>query len=154
MSTRSPDKLPVVDAPFCAMAMRMALRRLAQHYDHALVVTGIKSSQFTILHELDRAAAPTIMGALAKRLVLDRSTLGHNLRPLERDGLVRFQNHRGDARARYVSLTSKGRAKCRQCLALWEEAELRFKSIFGASNADSLRSTLLDIARSHRLDVL
>jgi hypothetical protein len=35
-----------------------------------------------------QADAPPTMGELAETLVLDRSALGHNLRPLEHDGPV------------------------------------------------------------------
>ena len=72
-------------------ALRMAARRLSQAYDAALAPEGLTVSQFALLSTLANQAkgvAPPTVCALADALALDRTTLGHNLRPLERDGFV------------------------------------------------------------------
>jgi DNA-binding MarR family transcriptional regulator len=49
--------------------------------------------------ELDlRTGDPPTIGELAKALVMDRSSLGHTLRPLERDGLIAFEQSTEDRR--------------------------------------------------------
>ena len=68
-------------------ALRKATRRVSQLYDAVLAPSGLRSTQMAILTHIDRAGTPA-MGELAAALVLDRSALGHNLKPLERDGLV------------------------------------------------------------------
>src|ERR1700694_6153199 len=92
--------------------MRKPTRRMTQLHDHAGAPAGRRSTQYAILEELHRQAdAPPTMGELAETLVLDRSALGHNLRPLERDGfiaLVAGDDDRGRGR---VVLTTTGRAK-------------------------------------------
>ncbi|MEJ1978353.1 MAG: MarR family winged helix-turn-helix transcriptional regulator [Acetobacteraceae bacterium] len=86
--------------------MRKASRRLTQLYDDALGPAGIRSTQFAILTELDRRAkAPPTMRELANALVMDRSALGHNLRPLERDDFIELRESDEDRRRRYVALT-------------------------------------------------
>jgi DNA-binding transcriptional ArsR family regulator len=51
------------------------------------------------------------MQELAEVMVMDRSTLGHNLRPLERDHLVELGTNASDRRSRLVFLTGRGRRK-------------------------------------------
>ena len=93
VATRSERKFeeePVQKVGRCnAAAVKKAARRLALMYDKALAPTGLKSSQYGILSELNsRGAALPTVHELAEALVMDRSTLGQNLRPLERDELV------------------------------------------------------------------
>jgi DNA-binding MarR family transcriptional regulator len=140
------------ELPCSATAMRKATRRLTQLYDDALERCGLRSTQFTILAELDllKESAPT-MAELAGILVMDRSALGHNLQPLLRDGLVALKESAADRRRRYVVLTPQGRAKLKVAVKLWKEAEDRFRAVFGASRAAGFRATLLEIARDDRL---
>ena len=56
------------------------------------------------------------MAELAHAMVMDRSALGHNLRPLERDGLIALQESEEDRRRRHVVLTPMGKAKLRDAL--------------------------------------
>jgi DNA-binding MarR family transcriptional regulator len=87
-------------------------------------------------------------------MVMDRSALGHNLRPLERDGLIALQESEEDRRRRHVALTPVGKAKIRDALTLWQTAQDRFVAVFGESEAESLRATLLRIAYDERLATL
>jgi DNA-binding MarR family transcriptional regulator len=141
--------------PCCATAMRKATRRLTQLYDDALERCGLRSTQFAILAELDfKPGAPPTMAELARLMVMDRSALGHNLQPLLRDGLVVLKESAEDRRRRHVALTAQGRAKMKVAVKLWNEAEERFRAVFGASRAAKLRATLLEIARDDRLATL
>jgi DNA-binding MarR family transcriptional regulator len=141
--------------PCSATAMRKATRRMTQLYDDALAQAGLRSTQYAILDELHRQAdAPPTMGELAEALVLDRSALGHNLRPLERDGLIALVAGDDDRRRRRVVLTTTGRAKFAQGRRAWKLAQDRFDDVFGESAAAKLRATLLRIARDERLATL
>jgi DNA-binding MarR family transcriptional regulator len=135
--------------------MRKATRRMTQLYDDALTPAGLRSTQYAILEELrSKADAPPSMGELAEILVLDRSALGHNLRPLERDGLIALVAADADRRLRRVVLTKMGRAKLAQARPAWKLAQDRFNDVFGESAAARLRVTLLRIARDERLAAL
>jgi DNA-binding MarR family transcriptional regulator len=78
-----------------AGAARKASRRLTQFYDDALEPCGLRSTQYTILAELARFASPPTLAELARALVSDRSAVGHNLRPLIRDGYVALETGAG-----------------------------------------------------------
>jgi DNA-binding MarR family transcriptional regulator len=135
-----------------ATAMRKASRRLTQLYDDALAPTGLRSTQYAILGELtDSAAEPPTLNQLADALVLDRSGLGHSLRPLERDGLIRLQKGSRDRRSTEVVLTDEGRRRFDAASPLWRNAQRTFAAAVGEGQADDLRAVLLGIAHDERL---
>ncbi|WP_199900064.1 MarR family winged helix-turn-helix transcriptional regulator [Rhodopseudomonas sp. B29] len=113
----------------------------------AIAASGLKSTQYAILSEVDRsgARAPTI-GELAELLVMDQSTVGQNLRPLEREGLVKLVRDDTDSRRRLVTLTRKGRGRLDAARPLWRAAQDRFEARLGRDKAAALRETLLGIA--------
>jgi DNA-binding MarR family transcriptional regulator len=128
-----------------ATALRKATRRVSQLYDTVLAPTGLRSTQRSILMHIARAGTPT-MGDLAAALVLDRSALAHNLKPLERDGLVVVVPDEADRRSRRVALTEAGEQKLKASLELWKDAQRRFESAFGPERASSLREALAVVA--------
>jgi DNA-binding MarR family transcriptional regulator len=135
-------------------SLRKASRRLSQFYDAALAPVGIKSTQYSILAELERGSArgPVTLCVLAAALVMDRSTLGHNLRPLARDELVSLRLAADDKRKRYIDLTRKGKTVLQRARRLWRRAEGRFETVFGQQPAAELRAVLLHIANNRELD--
>ncbi|KAG0753395.1 hypothetical protein G6F22_021467 [Rhizopus arrhizus] len=85
------------------------------------------------------------MTDLARAMVLDRSALAHNLKPLERDGYVQMARDERDGRSRRVALTDAGRAKLAESKRLWKDAQNRFEAAYGAERAAALRHALADI---------
>jgi DNA-binding MarR family transcriptional regulator len=135
-------------------SLRKASRRISQFYDTALAPVGIKSTQYAILSEVDRNSleGPITMCELASTMVMDRSTLGHNLKPLERDDLIVLRPSNHDRRKRYVELTKKGKSNLQKARRLWRHTEGRFEKIFGKQAAAELRSVLLSIAGNKELN--
>jgi DNA-binding MarR family transcriptional regulator len=133
---------PVPDAGQCnGTALRMATRRISQLYDVILAPCGLRSTQLSILTAIARSARPTI-SEIANAMVIDRSALAHNLKPLKRSGLVRIVADDGDKRTRLIVLTADGRAKLSEALPLWEEAQRSFRAAFGTKNAEAMRASL------------
>ena len=122
-------------------------------YDQALAPSGLKCTQFGILAEIERAGAarPLTLCELAAAMVMDRSTLGHNLRPLQRDRLVVMRPAVDDRRKRHLVLTPKGKAACLEARELWRAAERRFERVFGKRPAAQLRAVLHGIATNPAL---
>ncbi|SHH76022.1 MarR family winged helix-turn-helix transcriptional regulator [Pollutimonas bauzanensis] len=125
-------------------ALRKATRRITQLYDSVLAPCGLRVSQRSILVHVDRAGNPT-MTDLARAMVLDRSALAHNLKPLERDGYVVQERDEQDGRSRRVRLTPLGRQKLTESTRLWRQAQKRFETAYGADRAAALRAALSDI---------
>lgn len=138
---KTPD--PVISPCHCAM-LRKATRRITQAYDSALAPVGLKVTQYSMLSAIHRAGEPGL-GELAEILVMDRSTLGHNLRPLERDGLLEIRVAEGDARGRRVRLTTKGKRLLERGRLLWGGMQESFESAFGGRETAQLRTALLSL---------
>jgi DNA-binding MarR family transcriptional regulator len=128
----------------CA-ALRQAARRVTKLYDDALAPIGLGANQFSILARLS-LVGPTTIQDLARLLVMDRSTLGHLLRPLEKRGLVKLEVSERDRRSRMVTLTQAGRAAAARARPRWAAAQRRFESTFGKEAAFELRTVLKEIA--------
>jgi DNA-binding MarR family transcriptional regulator len=126
-------------------ALRQAARRVTKLYDDALAGTGLGVNQYSILSRLNRVGPSTIQD-LARLLVMDRSTLGHLLRPLEKRGFVKLEVPAKDRRSRLVALTEAGKAAVVKARPLWTVAQRRFESTFGQDAALELRTVLKEIA--------
>ncbi|HEX6142489.1 MAG TPA: MarR family winged helix-turn-helix transcriptional regulator [Geminicoccaceae bacterium] len=126
--------------------LRRTARRVTQAYDAALRPAGLRLTQYSILANLDRAPGSTITG-LAERLVMDRTTLTRNLRPLERAGWV-ARGPGADPRARTLALTAAGRATVERARPLWQAAERSFRARLGPERAGALRDLLDEAAQA------
>jgi DNA-binding MarR family transcriptional regulator len=121
--------------------VRQAARRVTSFYDAALAPLGIRVSQFSILARL-RRDGPRSIQALAAELVMDRTTLGRNIRPLERDGLLCAVADPADRRARLLSLTARGNETVAAAAPIWRETQSRFEALYGPGPAADLRAAL------------
>jgi DNA-binding MarR family transcriptional regulator len=130
----------------CA-AIRHAARRVTQHYDQHLAGAGLRSTQFSILAKLKRIGPLTING-LAAEMGMDRSTLGRNILPLERDGLISINPGSTDLRSKELQLTRAGIVRFRAGLKCWSAAQQGFEAAFGAQRAAALRALLGDVVAS------
>ena len=103
------------------MRVRKAARVVANHYDKHLKPVGLKGTQFTLLNTIFLNPAANI-GQLADILGLDRTTLNRNLKPLERQGLIRSGSGK-DPRTRTLKLTNEGTTILQNALPYWLEAQ-------------------------------
>jgi len=153
MSTNNPDDEENTEARLCnGTAMRKASRKLTQLYDEALAPCGIRSTQFAVLAELNRSPKTPTLQELASALVMDRSALGHLLKPLERDGFIAIKEDAEDRRRHIIVMTKKGIAKFKACLPLWQRAQDKVSEVVGKSESIKLRLALLRIAHNDRLN--
>jgi DNA-binding MarR family transcriptional regulator len=129
------------------LAIRQAARYVSQFYDQCLAPSGLRGTQFSILAKLQRAGPMTI-NALARDLVMDRTTLGRNILPLERARLIATRPGAGDRRAKELHLTPAGAARLDIALARWNAAQQRFEAVFGAARAAELRQLMRAVTAS------
>jgi DNA-binding MarR family transcriptional regulator len=127
--------------PCNCTVLRKATRRVSQLYDSALEPCGLRTTQRAILSHIARSGTPPI-GELAEALVMDRGALTHNLKPLERDGLVEVSVDPDDRRNRRVALTAAGRSKLAESEPLWIRAQEGFEAAFGVAKSAALRKAL------------
>jgi DNA-binding MarR family transcriptional regulator len=122
-------------------AVRSAARHVTQLYDQLLAPAGLRTSQYSILARLKRLG-PLTINRLAAEMVMDRTTLGRNILPLQRDGLIRVEPAAGDRRAKELHLTKAGEKRLQAAKTCWSEAQGRFETAFGPKRAANLRSLL------------
>ena len=118
-----------VEETCMGMRVRRAARTVGNHYDGHLKPAGIKGTQFTLLNAIFLNPSVTI-GQLAGLLLIDRTTLNRNLKPLEREGLIQSGTGK-DLRVRSLTLTAAGETSLQQALPLWIEAQSAVFDILG-----------------------
>src|SRR3954454_9764340 len=101
--------------------LRRVARLMTQFYDAEMRRHGIRPTQGTILASL-MARESWTMAELSDWLGMERTTLVRNLRPLQRDGLVRAS---GGGRGKLVELTitAKGRKQFKKLTPAWKSAQ-------------------------------
>jgi DNA-binding MarR family transcriptional regulator len=130
--------------PCNCYALRKATRRVTQLYDRLLAPLGLRATQYTLLREVE-LHGPISLIPLADAMVMDRATLGHNIRPLQADGYLALSVGQ-DRRSREVSLTKSGRKILAEAKPLWRRAQAIFESEIGQEEAEGLRTVLKRVA--------
>lgn len=123
-------------APCACIRVRRAARDLTQVYDSVLDPLELRITQFSLLRNLERLGTASV-SQLADRMGLDRSTLGRNLAPMCRRGLVR-EGDAQDLRERVVTLTPAGRSLLARALPLWKRAQRRVEGALGQDGMGQL----------------
>ncbi len=104
----------------CYNARKVA-RAVTRLYDDMLRPSGLRATQLTLLMVIDAMGKPSIT-ELAEQLVMDRTTLARDLRPMEAAGWVAVAPG-DDRRTRIVRLTSSGSDTLRDALPIWRAAQ-------------------------------
>jgi DNA-binding MarR family transcriptional regulator len=135
----------------CA-ALREAARYVTLLYDRHLTAAGLTSTQFSILSRL-KDLGPTTINALAQALVMDRTTVGRNILPLQRRRLIVVRRGESDARRKELHLTKAGLARLEAGFDEWTTAQAQFEETVGKERASQLRDLLrIVVATDFRRD--
>jgi DNA-binding MarR family transcriptional regulator len=140
----STDGLPRPEECTC-LAVRQAARHVTQFYDRRLAASGLRTTQFSILAKL-RQQGPMTINTLADEMVMDRTTLGRNILPLQREGLLSVTPGRKDRRSKELRLTEAGVERLREAREGWREAQAQFAAAFGEERAAGLRALLREVS--------
>jgi DNA-binding MarR family transcriptional regulator len=127
------------------LAVRQAARHITQFYDQFLAPSGLRTTQFSILAKL-RRLGPMTINSLAGEIVMDRTTLGRNILPLERDGLIAVEQGSRDRRSKELRVTEAGEARFRAGVKGWVQAQRKFEKAFGAARTADMRTLLHAVA--------
>jgi DNA-binding MarR family transcriptional regulator len=132
-----------MDTPCYCAAVRTAARKTTALYDSALEPAGVTLAQYSLLRKIERAGAVSLT-ELGRMADLDRSTVGRNVKVLERLRLVRLTPTK-DQREAAVKLTPTGAIALRRAAPLWEDAQRRVEAALGAGGAELLRTLALSL---------
>jgi DNA-binding MarR family transcriptional regulator len=120
--------------------LRKASRAVTQLYDDALRETGLRVTQLTLL-VATYLRGEVAISRMAEDLVMDRTTLTRNLKPLEAQRLVTIRAG-ADRREKLVKLTGLGTTKLASAFLPWERAQRRVIEGLGTSRFDSMLKDL------------
>ncbi len=123
--------------------LRKTARAITQLYDEALRPSGLRCTQFSLLIATTMLE-PVTVTHLAEIVVMDRTTLARNLKPLEKMGLMGVEPG-DDQRTRIVTLTTRGKEVLSKALPLWEKAQDRVVKGLGQERWTSLQANLKEI---------
>lgn len=133
----------------CAcLNFRKASRFITNLYDEYLRPVGLRATQLSLLMALEQAGSVTIT-TLAELLLMDRTTLPRDLKPLERNGWVSITPGK-DRRKRFIALTPDGQQLLNTALPLWEQAQVRVQEYMGEDRYRGLLGQLSDIVKLNR----
>ena len=130
--------------PCHCLALRRATRAVSNLYDAALAPAGLTVAQFAMLQQL-RALGPVNISHAARAMQLDRTTLGRNLGPLERDAMIRIASSETDGRQRVIELTDRGRQAMRDAIPAWKSAQAVIETRFDGARLALLHDLLAEL---------
>ncbi|MGZ5130547.1 MAG: MarR family winged helix-turn-helix transcriptional regulator [Caldimonas sp.] len=124
------------------LKLRQLTRRVGQHYDHIVGVSGLNTTQYSLLSHIARLG-PVRPGDLAAALEMDASTLTRNLKPLLAHGWIEI-GPGADGRSRAVVATAAGEAKRAEAQHEWKRAQLALNRKLGEARVAELHALLDD----------
>jgi len=104
---RSQNEADILSQECASATLHKTSCTLTSMYDEALKPSGLLATQYIALVAIQKDQPATI-GQLAETMVMDRTTLTRNLKPLEKSGLI-VSGKGEDQRTHVVSLTLKGK---------------------------------------------
>jgi len=143
---RKPPTAALAETGDCAcLNLRMAARAVTQMYDDVLKPSALRATQFSVLATVAHVG-PASMTAVSRALVMDRTTLTRNLKPLLQRGLVAAATG-GDKRQRTIAVTPEGEAVLAAALPLWRKAHDQIVDGVGAARWQGLAKLLRETIR-------
>lgn len=140
MEVNEPINHRLINSRDCCFNVRKTTRAVTQFYDHCLEPAGIRATQFTLLVSMASVSAHTLT-EMASTLVMDRTTLTRNLKPLEKLSFIETVEPR-DKRSKAYALTAKGKEALEKGIPLWQAAQNKITNGLGADRYNSLLKEL------------
>ncbi|MCR6727657.1 MarR family winged helix-turn-helix transcriptional regulator [Agrobacterium fabrum] len=124
--------------------LRSATRKISAIYDEALSPLDINVAQFRLLRAIERLQ-PVSLTDLAIDAQLDRSTIGRNVRVIERMDLVKMRRGEVDHREATVMLSPIGVELLKSAGPLWDDCQQAIETRLGPVKIIALQEILRSI---------
>ena len=139
---------PLLMSDPCA-ALRRATRAVTHLYDLVLSPTGLKATQFVLLHAIHQR------GEIAQWRLADEhgvgvDTLSRRLAVLRNDGLITFRIGVERPGEKLYRLTALGETRWRESLPAWERAQERLQKVLGIEQWNLLLKITSQVAAEAR----
>lgn len=120
-------------------SLRKLTRTVTRLYDQHLAETGLKTTQYSLLKNIENEALP--IAELAERLSMERTTLTRNLKPLIDAGWIELKPG-ADSRQRIPTITKSGRDTIKQARKVWARAQTELQQTMGVQVVRDLHAYL------------
>ena len=130
---------PARRLPCTCFTLRKMARIVSRLYDQHLAAVGLKTTQYSLLQCVLRAALP--VAQLALLVGIERTTATRNLKPLIDAGWVELAAG-ADSRQRIVTITDAGRAKALAARQAWRHAQAELERVLGEDAVRALHQGL------------
>ncbi len=145
---QQPERLAEHRSTCVCYNLRKATRAITQLYDERMRPTGLRATQLSILGAT-LALGPVTVTRLAEATVTDRTTVTRNLKPLEKQRLIRIKPGR-DRREREIALTDRGRQALARAYPLWKVVQAQVAKNLGRDRMERLLSDLAGVVAVSR----
>ena len=122
------------------IALRKASRKVSSLYDDALAEFDITVAQFSLMRRLQKGQ-PLSVTDLAERLDLDRSTVGRNVKLMERKGLILTETGE-DLREARLRLSKTGEDLLQRSDPKWCQVQVDVETKLGTHGVQQLTALL------------
>lgn len=129
--------------------LRKATRAVTQIYDAALQELGLRATQLSILVAAQSQDKVSISEA-ADSMVMDRTTLTRNLKPLVNRGLIAITQGK-DRRTKAIVITEEGGNVLSLALPLWKKAQKQVVERFGKKKFEAFLMDLSEFINVNRV---
>jgi len=123
--------------------IRVASRVLTRYYDEVMSPSGLRVTQLATLAAI-AYHGPFTLKVLARVLVMDRSTLTADLRPLEAQGFITIVPGE-DRRTRVITVTERGVQAIETAMPLWRRAQAHVEQTLGKGRLGALLGELREV---------
>jgi DNA-binding MarR family transcriptional regulator len=123
--------------------LRKTSRVITQLYDEFLQPSGLLTTQFLLLGAIGTNSSIALT-PLAQQLAMDPTTLARNLKPLQREGLVKISKG-SDRRTRILRLTGLGETALVKAFPLWQQAQAWVIGQVGAARQQAMLGDWSDL---------
>lgn len=120
-------------------SLRKLTRAVTRLYDQHLAEAGLKTTQYSLLKNIDKEPLP--ITELAERLSMERTTLTRNLKPLMDSGWVELKPG-VDPRQRIPTITKTGRDTIKLATQAWKRAQIELQKTIGDQAVRDLHAQL------------
>jgi DNA-binding MarR family transcriptional regulator len=124
--------------------LRKAGRIITLIYDQTLQPSGLKATQFNLLIAIKKYGPITIK-RLAKNILMHRTALARNLKPLEQKGFIKIEPG-NDRRERRIRITEAGRKTLAGAYPYWENAQRQVADALGQEQLNQILSGITAIS--------
>jgi len=145
----TPSMESVAEGSECmAFNLKKTTRSVQNLFDNAFKSVGLEGTQYTVLAHV-YISGPITLTKLADLMSLDRTTLGRNLKPLEKKGFISIKPG-NDRRAKLIAISNHGKRVLSEAYPIWKEIHLRIKRMLGDKDFTSTIKSLRDLTYKSR----